>query len=330
MSARRLTLACHPYDRTQALRDGTVRARGIDLNFLPLPVEETFYRMMRFREFDAAEMSLSSYVLTLPDGPFVAIPVFPSRAFRHSAIYVRADSGLVDHPDRLAGCTVGIPEYQITAAVWIRGILQEHFGLDHTSVRYRTGGLDMPGREEKVTLKLPDNVDVRPIPANRTLSEMLVAGELDAVYSARNPGPFNQPGHGGLRRLFADSAGQEQEYARRTGIFPIMHTLVLRREIYEGDPWIAQELLLACERSKAIVAGQFAETAALNCMLPWSADHVRRTTELLGDDWWPYGLDANHAALQTFLRYSHEQGLAVHEFAPAELFAPETLARVVV
>jgi 4,5-dihydroxyphthalate decarboxylase len=323
-----LTLACQPYDRMAAMRDGTTPIRGVDLNFLSLPVEETFYRMLRFAEFDAAELSLSSYVLTLAqeNPPFVALPVFPSRAYRHSGIYVRADSPLRD-PSELPGLTVGVPEYQITAAVWIRGILQEHYGVGVSSVRYRTGGLDEPGRKEKVALDLPDDVDVRPIGEGQTLSQMLLDGEIDALYSARNPGPYNRPGHGGLRRLF-DAPGQvERAYARETGIFPIMHTLVIRRDVYERAPWVAQELYLACIRSKDAALERISETASLITMLPWLPEHTEEAAAVLGSDWWAYGVEPNRRTLETFLGYSADQGLAARRYRPEELFAPETLER---
>lgn len=330
MSVLPITLACQPYDRIAALIDGSVRVRGVDLNVLPLPVEETFYRMLRFGEFDAAEMSLSSYVLTLgQDARFVAIPVFPSRAFRHSAIYVRADSELHE-PSELAGARVGVPEYQITAAVWVRGILAEHHGLPISSVRYRTGGLDEPGRSEKIALNLPADVEVSPIGPTDTLSQLLLDGELDAIYSARNPGPYNIPGHGGLRRLFVDPAHVEADYARRTGIFPIMHTIVLRRDVHEATPWLARELLEGFTTSKDLAMRALSETASLRCMLPWSPAQAEHAEELLGTDWWPYGVEPNRATLSTFLRYSHEQGLADRPYDPEELFAPETLARFVI
>ncbi|MBK1787591.1 ABC transporter substrate-binding protein [Prauserella cavernicola] len=324
------TMACQAYDRMWPLRTGEVRVAGAELNFLDLPVEETFFRMLKFGEFDIAELSLSSYVLTLAQGsPFVAVPVFPSRAFRHSAVYVRRDSPVTD-PAELAGGTVGVPEYQITAAVWVRGILAEHHGLPVESVRYRTGGLDTPGREEKLALDLPPGVDVRPIGEGRTLSRLLLDGELDAVYSARNPGPFNTEAQGGLRRLFGDPERTERDYHRRTGIFPVMHTLVLRREVYERNRWLARELVKACVRAKSVALAGLGETAALPYALPWLWAEVERTRAALGDDWWPYGVEANHTTLETFLRYSHEQGLAARRYEPAELFAPETLAEVVV
>lgn len=324
------TMACQGYDRMWPLRTGEVRVGGAELNFLDLPVEETFFRMLKFGEFDIAEMSLSSYVLTLAQGaPFVAVPVFPSRAFRHSAVYVRQDSP-VSNPKDLAGGTVGVPEYQITAAVWVRGILAEHHGLPVESVRYRTGGLDAPGREEKLALGLPPGVDVRPIGEGRTLSRLLLEGELDAVYSARNPGPFNADGRGGLRRLFPDPEQVERDYHLRTGIFPIMHVLVLRREVYERHRWLARELVKACARAKSVALAGLGETAALPYALPWLWAEVERTRATLGNDWWPYGVEKCRTTLETFLRYSHEQGLAARRYGPEELFAPETLAEVVV
>lgn len=323
------SFACQDYDRMRALADGSVRVRGARLNFLDLPVEETFFRMLTFGEFDIAELSLSSYVLTLDaDCPFVAVPVFPSRAFRHSGIYVREDSPLTD-PAALAGKTVGVPEYQITASVWIRGILAEYHGLPVSAVRYRTGGLDEPGRTEKVRLDLPEGVDVSPINADQTLSELLLSGHIDAIYSARNPRPFNRAG-GGIRRLFPDPVSIERDYHSSTGIFPIMHTLVIQRAVYEQHRWLAHELVKSCTAAKTAALAGIGETAALPYALPWLWAEVERTRTLLGDDWWPYGLEANRKTLTTFLRYSYEQGLAARRYEPEELFAPESLTSVVV
>lgn len=330
MAAPIFTMACQAYDRMQPLRDGTVRVGGARLNFLDLPVEETFFRMLRHHEFDVAELSLSSYVLTLAQGaPFVAVPVFPSRAFRHSGIYVRADSPIEDPAD-LNGATIGVPEYQITASVWIRGILAEHHGLPVSSVRYRTGGLDQPGRVEKLRLNLPPDIDVQPIGPTDTLSRLLVDGELDAVYSARNPGPFNTPGGGGIRRLFREPQAVELEYHAKTGIFPIMHTLVIRRDVHERNPWLAGELVKACQVAKEVGLAGIGETAALRYALPWLWVEAERTRAALGENWWPYGLAPNRTTLETFLRYSHEQGLAARRYDPQELFAPESLSAVVV
>jgi len=322
-----LTMAVQAYDRMLPLIDGSVRVKGVDLTVLDLPVEETFFRMVSHEEFDVAELSLSTYVLTLSRGdPFVAIPVFPSRAFRHSGVYVRADSPVRDPVD-LAGGVVGVPEFQVTAAVWIRGILAEHHGLPVNSVRYRTGGLDAPGRVEKVPFQPQAGLAVEPIDPGRTLSELLVSGEIDALHSPRNPGPLAT---GQVRRLYDDAPAVEARYFEQTNIFPIMHVLVLRRELYERHRWLATELLKACADAKTAGIAGLAETAALPYALPWLWAEVERTRSVLGEDWWPYGLEPNRTTLSTFLRYSHEQGLADRRYEPEQLFAPETLSSVVV
>ena len=320
-----LTLACWNYDRTRALFDGRVRPDGIDLTCLDLPVEETFFRMLRHHEFDVAEMSLSSYVVSLfaDDPPFVAIPVFPSRFFRHSCIYVNAAAGIA-RPDDLVGRTVGTPEYQMTAPVWIRGILADAYGVPVDSVSYVTGGLEEPGRQEKLALHLPPGIHVRAIGPEQTLSAMLAAGEIDALHTARAPSSF-LAGDGRVRRLFEDFPAVEREYFRRTRIFPIMHTVVIRRQIYRRHPWIAQSLVKAFTAAQRAAYDDLAQTAALKIMLPWLTAHVEETRREMGSDFWPYGLARNTEALATFLRYSHEQGLSPRRLTPEELFAPETL-----
>lgn len=324
-----ITLACERYDRTEALRDGRVRPAGVDLTYLPQQVEETFFRMARFQEFDVAEMSLSSYVISLTrDAPFIAIPVFPSRFFRHSGIYVSTASG-IEKPQDLVGKRVGIAEYQLTANVWIRGILADEYDVPVESVTYRTGGLHDPGRPEKLKVDLPAGVRVEPIGPDQTLAEMLAGGEIDAVYTPRVPRTFDD-GTGRVRRLFEPSGVAEVEYFQRTKIFPIMHVVVLRREVYERNRWLARSLFDAFSESKALAEQNFTETAALRYMLPWLLDEVDRTKKILGDDFWPYGLDANEDTLSTFLRYSHDQGLAARKLQPADLFAPETLETTLV
>jgi len=279
--------------------------------------------MARFREFDAAELSLSSYVISLgQDAPFVAIPVFPSRSFRHNGIYVRAGGG-ISEPADLAGRLVGVPEYQLTAAVWIRGILAEHYGVAVESVRYRTGGLHQPGRTDKIRHAAPPGVEIEPIPPGATLDGMLAEGGLDALYSPRTPRRF-AAGDPRVRRLFADPRAEEERYFTETGIFPIMHVVVLRRDIYERRPWLAQSLYKAFEEARAATAARMRETAAPRYMLPWLYADVERTQALMGPDFWPYGLAANECTLSTFLRYSHEQHLARKLLEPADLFAPET------
>ncbi len=320
-----LTLACWNYDRTRALIDGRVQVDGVDLTYLDLPVEETFFRMLRHQEFDAAEMSLSSYVVSLSrrDPALVAIPVFPSRSFRHSCIFVSAASGIRE-PNDLIGRTVGCPEYQMTAPVWIRGILADHHGVPIDSVTYVTGGEEEPGRPEKLKLDLPEDIRVRPIGPTETLSAMLARGNIDALYTARTPSSFIA-GDGRVRRLFDDFASVERDYFRRTRIFPIMHTVVIKRAVYERHCWVAQSLFKAFRAAQRLAYDALAQTAAPNAMLPGLIAHVEDARREMGDDYWPYGVDRNRNTLATFLRYAHEQGLAPRRFEPEELFAPETL-----
>jgi 4,5-dihydroxyphthalate decarboxylase len=316
-----VSLACGAYDRTAALACGDIQPEGVDLTFLALPVEETFFRMARHREFDAAEMSLSSYLISLEQGePFVAIPAFVSRAFRHNGIYVSAGSGITT-PGELAGRVVGVAEYQLTANVWIRGILAERHEVPVTSVRYRTGGLHQPGRVAKLEHQPPPGVDIEPIPAGCTLAEMLAAGDIDALYTPRVPASFAD---GRVRRLFSDPRAEEERYFAATGIFPIMHVVVLRREVYEQRPWLAQSLYKAFERARREAAARLAETAAGASMLPWAYADAELTRSVMGGQFWTYGLDGNEETLRTFVRYSFEQGLISRQPSPAELFAPET------
>ena len=325
-----INFGCWDYDRMAPIMDGRVRPQGIDLNFLNMPVEETFFRMLRNQEFEASELSLSSYVVSLhkPERPFVAIPVFPSRFFRHSSIYVNADSG-IDRPEDLVGKRVGCPEYQMTAPVWIRGILSDDFGVTVDSVTYYTGGEEEPNRSEKLKLDLPDNIKVVPIGPDKTLSQMLYDGEIDALYTARKPSTYSGP-NGKVRRLFENFPEVEKAYFARTGIFPIMHTVGIRRADYEADPWICQSLLKAFSEAKDITMQSLSETAALKAMLPWAAAHFEEAQATLGPDYWPYGFDRNRETIATFLRYSHEQGLSPRILEPEEIFAKETLEAFVI
>jgi 4,5-dihydroxyphthalate decarboxylase len=322
-----LSLACGDYDRTAALARGEIRPEGVELTVLTLPVEETFFRMTRHREFDAAEMSLSSYLISLEaDAPFVAIPVFLSRSFRHNGIYVPAASPVTE-PTGLAGGQVGVAEYQLTANVWIRGILAERHGLPVDAVRYRTGGQHAPGRVAKLAHAAPPGVSVEPIPAGATLAGMLADGELDALYTPRVPHGFSE---GRVRRLFPDARAEEERYFAETGIFPVMHVVVLRRDVYEQRPWLAQSLYKAFEQARRGAAARIAETAALASLLPWGYAEAERTRHLMGTDFWTYGLAGNAGTLETFVRYSFEQGLVKRELAVEELFAAEAREEYVI
>jgi len=249
--------------------------------------------------------------------------VFPSRFFRHSCIFVSAKSGIRE-PEDLKGKRVGVPEYQMTAPVWIRGILSDDHGVGVTDVEHCPGGEEEPGRDEKIRLSLPAAIRLRPIGPTQTLSRMLADGELDALVTARAPSTFHsQPDK--VKRLFPDYVEQEKAYYRRTRIFPIMHTVVIRRDVYRANPWVAQSLYKAFTAAKAKAFEMYHQTAALPAMLPWLVAHVDETRREMGEDWWPYGLAPNRHVLDAFLRYHHEQGLSRRRFAPEELFAKETL-----
>jgi ABC-type nitrate/sulfonate/bicarbonate transport system substrate-binding protein len=330
MAQLRLTLACGDYDRTRALEEGRVRPSGIELIYLRLPVEETFFRMLRHREFDVAEMSFSSYLVSLQqdEPPFVALPVYTSRMFRHGGIFVHSAAG-IERPEGLVGKTIGVPEYQLSACVWIRGILAEHHGVPVSSVRYRTGGLETAGRIEKAALQLPAGIDIAPIGPEETLAELLATGEIDAIYSPRIPSSFLRD-DGRVRRLFPDVIAAEIDYHEETGIFPVMHLVVIRREVYEANRWIAQSLFKAFEEARQSALERFADSSALPFTLPWMTLQYEEARQRLGGDFWSYGLKPNRPDLETFIRYHYEQGLSTYERAPEELFAPEALESFVI
>lgn len=328
MSKIRLTLASGDYDRVRPLWDGGVVAEGLDLNVVRLPVEEIFFRMARYQEFDAAEMSLSSYLISRSRGipRMVAIPAFPSRKFRHADIYIRKGSGITK-PEDLRGGRIGVPEYQMTACVWIRGILQEKYGVEATGVQWMTGGTETPGREERLKLTLPPQFKIQAISNDTTLFQMLRQGDIDAVVTARVPSPFTR-GEEWITRLFPDSKVVEQDYFRETGIFPIMHTVVLRGDIYDQYPWAAQSIYKAYCQAKNLNMERMLNSAALPVSLPWFSQGMDETFELMGRDFWPYGLEANRKTIAKLMQYMHEQGLLPAEFQPQleELFAPNTLS----
>jgi 4,5-dihydroxyphthalate decarboxylase len=330
MSQLRITLSCWNYDRTRALADGTVKPEGIELNYLNNVVEETFFRMLRYREFEAAELSLSSYCVSLmrDDPAFIAIPVFPSRSFRHNTVVVSAKSGIKD-PKDLAGKRIGNPEYQLTAIVWQRGFLADEHGVDPKSCTYYTGGEETPGRDEKLKLDLPADIKVKSIPHDKTLSQMIADGEIDAIYAPRLPSTFHTRPND-VKRLFPDYMAAEKAYYEKTKIFPIMHVIVIRRDIYKANPWVARSLYKAFVESQRLTYQDMREVAALKTMLPWLPAHLEETRKILGDDWWSYGFQKNRHVLDTFLRYHHEQGLSKRRLKPEELFAPETLEAFII
>lgn len=328
MARLAVTLACGDYDRVWALRDGRVAVEGADVNVVPLQPEECFWRMIRFAEFDAAEMSLSSYTMLRAKGDerFVAIPAFLSRSFRHSSIYVRAGAGVAS-PRDLEGRRVGVPEYQMTASVWTRGMLADDHGVDCDSITWRTGGLEQPGRVERQPLTVPDRVKVEPIAADRTLVGALLDGEIDAVMAPRIPSIFARSDGSPLRRLFPDYARLELDYYRRTAIFPIMHLVVLRADVHERNPWLAQSLFKALVEAKRLAVEGVAAAPALRYTMPFLLDTLERQQDVFGADPWPYGVEPNRATLSTFGRYLVEQGLAERAPDVDSLFAASTLVQ---
>jgi 4,5-dihydroxyphthalate decarboxylase len=326
MNALQLTLACGNYDRTRALLDGSVKPEGIQLIYLPLSPEEVFFRMIRSKEFDVAEMSFSSYLMNRSRGgaDFTAIPVFPSRMFRHSSIYVHAPSG-IEKPGDLIGKRVGVPEYQVTAAVWARGILQHEYGVSPRQMAWFTGGLEHPGREEKIPLSLPSSIKISQISPEKTLSRMLEKGEIDALIAPRPPSSYKD-GTGDVRRLFENYKEEEIRYYQKNEIFPIMHTVVIRQDLYNSHPWVAQSLYKAFCLAKEVCFQNLADDAALKYSLPWLVSEVKQTKKILGEDFWPYGIEKNLKVIQTLMQYSVEQGLTKKGIKIEEIFAKSTLA----
>jgi 4,5-dihydroxyphthalate decarboxylase len=321
-----LSLAIGDYDQVRDLLDGTVRAGGVDLTVLRLPIEEIFYRSTFNREFDVSEMSFAKIVslASQDDGGFVPLPVFPSRAFRHSSIYVRADAG-IRAPSDLAGKRVGVPEWAQTAAVYSRGMLAHEYGVDLASVHWHQAGVNDAGRREKVKLALPPGLQLRVV-ADRSLSQMLLDGALDAVLSARPPAPF-LAGDARIARLFPDARAVEEAYFRKTGVFPIMHVVALRRSLHEQHPWLAMNLFKAFDEARLRSIARASDITASFYPLPWTAQIAQSSRDLFGADIWPYGVEANRVTLDAFLQYAHEQGVCHRRLAPEDLFPREVSER---
>jgi len=325
MSRLSLSIAMGDYDRTRAIHDGRVQIDGVDPVTMLLSPEEMFFRVFRHEAFDVSEMSFSSYCVKVArgDSSYVAIPVFLSRAFRHTSIYVRTDRG-IDRPQDLRGRRIGIAEYQLSANVWARGILEEDHGVKPSEVTWVRGGMDTAGRPEKIALTLPEDVTVEPAPEGATLNAMLAAGEIDGFMGPRSPRCFDE-GHPHVGRLFSDSISAAEDYFRRTRIFPIMHLLGLRKDLAEAHPWLPGALLKAFSEAKAVAEEALADTSATKVTMPFVEDTLARARALMGSDPWSYGLAPNRHVLDAFLGYHHAQGLSPRRLSPEELFHPATL-----
>ncbi|MGH3758324.1 ABC transporter substrate-binding protein [Actinophytocola sp.] len=329
----RITFACGDYDRVRPLRDGRVVPAGVVLEHTVMPSHRIFHEQVRFRRWDVSEMSLGSY-LTLAaraghpgENPFVAIPVFTSRYFRHGFIWTNTASG-IEWPEDLKGRRIGVPDYHMTAAIWMRGMLSDDHGVRAQDVHWLTGGLNTPGGTERIRLDVPGirpGIHIEPVPEDRTLDEMLASGEIDALMAALPPRSFER-GDPRVRRLFADHVSAERDYYLRRGNFPIMHCVALRREVHEAYPWLARSLLDAFGEAKDLCLRELEAPGALPVTLPWLTDFLAEVRAVLGEDFWPYGVEPNRHDLATLIRYGEEQGLLARPLSVDELFAPSTLS----
>lgn len=317
-----LKLACWNYDRSRPLMDGRVKPEGITLDIQVLRPREAFPRMLERREFDVSEMSLASYVSLVGRGgcPFVAIPVALSKIFRHDCIYVRPDAG-IRRPQDLKGKRVGTTQYGSTGLVFMKGMLEHDYGVAPKDIHWFIGGLDAPTQRPLLPLDLPASIKIDFLPDGQTLEGMLAAGELDALLSLYIPESFIR-GEPHIARLFANPKEVAQDYYRRTRIFPIMHTVVIREDVHRANPWVAQSLYRAfCQARDVAVRGLY-DTDALHLSLPFLIDHVEETWRVFGKDFWAYGLEPNRPTLAAIGQYVHEQHLSPRPVAPEELFVP--------
>ena len=323
MSKLKLSVAVGNYDRTRALFDGAVQIDGVDPIFMTLPPEEIFFRAFRTVDFDICELSMSSFSVKTAQGncPYVGVPAFVSRAFRHNSIYVRTDR--IRKPEELKGKRVGLPEYQLTACVWARIILEDDYGVKPSDVMWVRGGIDDPGRPEKISIKLPPGVRMEDAPAGTTISELLERGEIDAFIAPRVP-RLAAKSNPKIGWLFPDPIAAGRDYYKRTQIFPIMHVTGIRRSLVEQHPWLPAAVLKAFEQSKAKCLEELEDTATSKCTLPFVDEQLKAARELMGHDFWSYGLAANRKVLETFLRHHHAQGLSPRLVKPEELFHPST------
>ena len=325
MSLLRLVFAGGNYDRTRALAEGTIRPEGVDLVYLPLRPEEIFWRMFQYGDFDVSELSMANYITLVSRGesPFVAIPAFLSRAFRHGSIFVNTGAG-IERPEDLRGKRMGVPEYHMTAALWIRGMLDHEYGVRAQDMEWFQGGMEEPGRADRIPAPLPPSIRLRHLGPTQTLNELLVAGEIDAVMGPLFPPSFRE-GDPRVRRLFPNSKAVEHEYFRKTGFFPIMHCVAIKRRLYEEHPWLGPNLMKALEAAKQQALELAYESNALRYTLPWLVPDMEETRAIMGEDPWPYGVAANRATLEAMCQYAHEHGMTERRVAVDELFAPNTL-----
>jgi 4,5-dihydroxyphthalate decarboxylase len=320
-----IAIACGDYDRTRAIKDGRVQVEGCAVTYIPLEPEEVFFRTFRYQEFDVSELSFSSYLRITDSGnsPYIALPAFVSRVFRHSGIYIRTDRG-IKSPTDLKGRNIGVPEYQITAVVWQRGIMQDEYGVHPTDIHWWQGGQEQAGRGERTPLAPIPRLDLKSIPEDKTLAGMLETGELDALFTARAPSCFVR-GAPNVGRLFPDYRNVEKAYYKKTGMFPIMHMIGVKKSLVEQHPWLATSLYKAFLEAKTYAMKEVREINALPVTLPWLEAECLETIALMGEDFWRYGVKENIKEIEALTRYAYEQGLVKKKLDAESLFAHQTL-----
>ena len=323
MAKLNLSLAVGPYDRTRALIDGSVQIDGVTVAGMTLSPEEIFFRAFRQAEFDICELSLSSFTVKTAQGncPYVGVPAFVSRAFRHTAIYVRTDR--IKKPADLKGKRVGVPEYQLTANVWARAILQDDHGVKPSDIHWVRGGIEDADRPEKIAIKLPPDVKLEDAPAGKSISRLLAEGAIDGFIAPRPPSlPKGTPNVGWL---FPDPVAAAKDYFKRTGVFPIMHLVGVRRTLAEAHPWLPGAVFKAFNESKAKALDLLSDTSATKVTLPFVEERLTEARATMGEDFWSYGVEENRKTLENFLKHHHSQGLSSRLVRPEELFHPGTL-----
>jgi 4,5-dihydroxyphthalate decarboxylase len=326
VSKLNVSVAVGDYDRTRPLVDGSVQIDGVDPTILLLSPEEMFFRAFRHEDFDVCELSLSSFAVRTAnrDCPYIGIPVFPSRAFRHTSIVVRTDRD-INAPADLKGRRIGMPEYQLTACVWARALLSDEYGVKPSDITWVRGGMEDAGRIEKLELNLPSDVCLEDAPHDRTLNQMLEDGDIDGIIGPRLPSCFVR-GDPNVAWIFADPTATAADYYERHKIFPIMHLLGIRKALAEAHPWLPATLYKAFEQAKSVALAKLRDTSATKVTLPFVEEQLQRARHIMGEDFWPYGLnDDNRHTLETFLRHHHEQGLSQRQVEVEELFHPAAL-----
>jgi 4,5-dihydroxyphthalate decarboxylase len=316
-----LTIATDDYDHMRDLRFGLVRPEGIDVTYLCMEIHEVFSRFIFNREFDVSELSSAKFaaLVSEPDSDIVGLPVFPSRQFRFSSFYINTTKGIKTAAD-LRGKRIGLPEWAQSAAVYTRGYLMHDVGIPLDAIDWVQAGTEQAGRIEKVDLTLPKGVRLERI-ADKTLSDMLAAGEIDAAMIAREPSCFKK-GHPDVARLFPDFRAAELEYYKKTKIFPIMHIIAMKKSVLAQHPWVARNLFNAFEESKRNSLSRINDNAISSYPVPWLTDYSRGTRKIFGDDTHSYGIEANRPTLEAYLTYAWEQGIAKRLMKPEEIFPP--------